>query len=99
MPTPQRSLRIGSVKIVNPSIFRSTVLWPSQAACRPSSGHRFGWGMKGAGATALFASRRYLLKKSGAAVRAYWAAPAHCASFDLRLESFLLTGAPYAGIG
>jgi len=48
--TPQRAPRMGSVRIVNPSIFSSTVLCPSQAACSPVSDQRLGCGVKGAGA-------------------------------------------------
>ena len=36
---PARVLKTGSVMIVYPSIFISTVLCPSHAACRPLSGH------------------------------------------------------------
>ena len=45
---PMRLLNTGSVKIVKPSNFSNTVLWPSQAACRPRSGHNFGRGRCGA---------------------------------------------------
>jgi hypothetical protein len=55
---PQRDPKIGSVKIVNPSIFNSTVLCPSHAACNPVSDHRLGCGVKGAGGTAHFRSSR-----------------------------------------
>jgi hypothetical protein len=51
IPIPTRSLKTGSVMIVNPSIFRRTVLWPSQAACSPVSGHSAGTGVCGDGAT------------------------------------------------
>ncbi len=47
---PMRGLKTGSVRIVKPSSFSSTLLCPSQAACRPVSGHNFGSGRWGEGA-------------------------------------------------
>ena len=57
---PIRMLNTGSVRIVKPSNFSSTLLWPSQAACRPRSGHDFGCGRCGAEAT----SRLYSFETS-----------------------------------
>ena len=39
---PTRALKTGSVRIVTPSILRSTVLCPSQAACKPCVGPELG---------------------------------------------------------
>jgi len=75
---PQREPRIGSVRMVNPSIFSSTVLCPNHAACNPVSAQRLGCGVKGAGGTPHLRSSRYRLKYSGATLPAYRAAPAHC---------------------
>ena len=40
--SPTRVLKTGSVRITTPSIFSSTVLCPSHAACSPASGHNSG---------------------------------------------------------
>ena len=61
-------LKTGSVRMVKPSIFSSTVEWPSQAAWRPRSGQAGEVGTMGRGAIGWPSSRANWRQNIGAAL-------------------------------
>lgn len=66
---PIRWLNTGSVRMVNPSTFNSTVLCPSHAAWMPCSGQSSGRGFWGAGIVSRLYSFEISFRKTGAALR------------------------------
>src|SRR5262245_57709702 len=83
--------------IVKPSILSSTVLWPSQAACSPRSGHLLGSGILGGVAMGRLNSRVYCCQNPGAAL--YTRAPVPTSPIPPVLSSALRAQRRFSGTG
>src|SRR5579872_5397336 len=66
IPMPQRSPKMGSVRMVKPSSCSNTVLCPNQAAWTPFEPHRRQFGTADGGVIGRLRSREYCCQKAGA---------------------------------
>ena len=93
---PILELKTGSVRTVNPSMLKATVLCPTHVACRPSVGQPATFGVRGAGSTGRLTSSLTRSKKRGAALRANAARPPIPAIYSIGRERSYLRFTRYS---